>query len=476
MKNQALKSIDKEDKRNLIIDVAANLFSEFGFHEVNMEMVAKQAGIAKGTIYNYFKSKEDLYFAINETRLTKLISELEKKFKDQVSVLDDLRGFVIHIFMFLLKYKDFFLIFQRTRLKKQQLKSKTLEEKIQTLKDLLKSILKEGVDKKIFKDLDLCLASDIILGMIYSAVLRNINRDIHEPVVVKEREELFNLVRDSVIAILSKTPPLDGKTILLTRSMGQSKDEVDMLTQSGAEVINLPVLKIVPPTSWKRCDDAIKNFNQFEYVIFTSQNSVDWFLKRLELFEKIDELKSKKIIAIGSKTESKIIELGFDVFYKPQKFNSQTLAEELINKIGKGEKVLLPQSEIGKDFLEQSLSDAGIYVERFPVYNVDVPELEDVLDQIKKINEKEIDIFVFTSPSTFDNFLKLMRINSPLEYFKNKTIAVIGPTTREHIKKYGINVQIEPNKSTMAELVNQIIIFFQKMNTSNSKNSKKIEK
>lgn len=134
MKSHTLKSIDKEDKRNLIIDVAANLFSEFGFHEVNMEMVAKQAGIAKGTIYNYFKSKDDLYFAINETRLTKLILELERKFKEQADVIEDLRGFVIHTFMFLLKYKDFFLIFQRTRLKKQQLKSNTLEEKFKHLK------------------------------------------------------------------------------------------------------------------------------------------------------------------------------------------------------------------------------------------------------------------------------------------------------------------------------------------------------
>lgn len=462
MKNNLAKQIDKQEKRNLIIDVAANLFSEYGYHEVNMEIVAKQAGIAKGTIYNYFRSKEELYFAINETRLSKLISELEKKFQKQASVFDDLRGFVIHVFMFLLKYSDFFLIFQRTRLKKQQLKSKSLEDKIQRLKDLLKDILREGVEKKIFKDLNTCFASDLILGMIYTAVLRNINRDIRDPDVIEEREELFNLVRDTVIAIPSKTNPLNGKTILITRSLGQSKSDIEKLTQLGAEVINLPTLKIVPPTSWKKCDDAIKNLRLYDYVIFTSQNSVEWFLKRLELFESLDELKSRKIIAIGAKTEAKISESGLKVFYKPEKFNSDSLASELIYLIKPNEKVLMPQSEIGNDLIEKELNKYGIEVIRVPVYNVDIPELEDVAEQIKKINEKEIDLFVFTSPSTFDNFLKLMKIGTPKTFFENKLIAAIGPTTRTHIENYGIRVEIEPNQSTFESLINSIIKHFEK--------------
>lgn len=461
MKNHLAKQIEKLEKRNLIIDVAANLFSEYGFHEVNMEIVAKKAGIAKGTIYNYFRSKEELYFAINETRLSKLISELEKKFQEQISVLDDLRGFVIHVFMFLLKYNDFFLIFQRTRLKKQQLKSKSLEEKIQRLKDLLEDILREGVEKKIFKDLNTCFASDLILGMIYTAVLRNINRDIRDPDVVKEREELFNLVKDAVIAIPSKINPLNGKTILITRSLGQSKSDIEKLTQLGAEVINLPTLKIVPPTSWKKCDDAIKNLCLYDYVIFTSQNSVEWFLKRLELFESLDELKSKKIISIGSKTESKISDSGFKVFYKPEKFNSESLASELIDFINPNEKVLMPQSEIGNDLIEKELIKYGIEVTRVPVYNVDIPDLEDVADQIKKINEREIDLFVFTSPSTFDNFLKLMKIKIPKSYFDDKLIAAIGPTTKTHIENLGIKVEIEPNQSTIESLINSIIKHFE---------------
>lgn len=451
----------KVEKRDLIIDAAALLFSEFGFHEVNMELVAKKAGIAKGTIYNYFKSKEELYFAINETRLNRLISELERKFKEQISVIDDLKGFTIHLFMFLLKYRDFFLIFQRTRLKKQPLKSKNLELNIARLKEMLSNILKEGVETKVFKNLDICFTSDLILGMIYSAVLRNINRDIHDEIVIKEREALFSFIKNSVIANVSSNP-LDGKTILITRSMGQSEENVGRLIELGAEVISLPTLKIVPPTSWSECDNAIKNFNEYELVIFTSQNAVDWFLRRLELFEKTDELKPKKIIAIGSKTEQKLNEFGFEIFFKPRKFSSEGLVDELKNIIQPGQKVLFPQSEIGNEFIKNELENYGAMVERVHVYNVDIPELEDVSDQIRILNEREVDIFVFTSPSTFNNFLKLLKIDSPEEFFKDKVIAVIGPTTRKHIENFGLLVQIEPAKSTFEDLTEAIIKFYEK--------------
>lgn len=450
----------KIEKRDLIIDTAAQLFSEYGFHEVNMELVARKAGIAKGTIYNYFKSKEELYFAINESRLTKLITELERKFKEQISVLDDLKGFTIHLFMFLLKYKDFFLIFQRTRLKKQPIKSRTLEANIARLKEMLSNILKEGCEKKVFKDLDICFTADLILGIIYSAVLRNLNRDIHDEQVINEREKLYEFIKESVIANISSNP-LDGKTILITRSLGQSDEDAGKLKELGAEVIFLPTLKIVPPTSWIDCDNAIKKINEYDYVIFTSKNTVDWFLKRLEIHDEVNSLNNKKIIVIGSKTEEKLLENGLNVFFKPKKFSSEGLVEELKNVLKSGDKVLLPQSEIGNDFIKSELEKIGIVIDRVAVYNVYIPELEDVSEQIELLNKREVDLFVFTSPSTFDNLLKLLKIDSPLQFFRNKIIAVIGPTTRKHIEKFGLTVHIEPEVSTFEELLKSIIKYFE---------------
>ncbi len=149
-------------------------------------------------------------------------------------------------------------------------------------------------------------------------------------------------------------------------------------------------------------------------------------------------------------------------FLKPQKFSGKGLVDELKSILRKGQKILLPQSEIGNDFIKNEIEKLGWMVDRVPVYNVDIPELEDIAEQIKSMNEKEIDVFVFTSPSTFDNFLKIMRIDSPHSFFKNKTIAVIGPTTRKHIESFGLSVHIEPKTSTFEELTNSIINYFEK--------------
>jgi AcrR family transcriptional regulator len=87
------------NKKEIIIDTAANLFSEFGFHEINMDMIAKKAGIAKGTIYNYFKSKEIALQLLQSARGSYLISQalsiaveqmrkVEPKYREESNIQD----------------------------------------------------------------------------------------------------------------------------------------------------------------------------------------------------------------------------------------------------------------------------------------------------------------------------------------------------------------------------------------------------
>ena len=66
-------------KRGKIIEAASVLFSQKNYHEVMMEDVARLASLAKGTVYNYFYSKEDLYFSIMQQRMEKLTSSLKAK-------------------------------------------------------------------------------------------------------------------------------------------------------------------------------------------------------------------------------------------------------------------------------------------------------------------------------------------------------------------------------------------------------------
>src|SRR5688572_22243770 len=65
-----------EQKRRDILAVAARLFGSKPFHEVRLEDIAAEARIGKGTIYIYFRSKEDLYVAIGRDEFTAMVGKL----------------------------------------------------------------------------------------------------------------------------------------------------------------------------------------------------------------------------------------------------------------------------------------------------------------------------------------------------------------------------------------------------------------
>ena len=79
MNQTSKKESNKILKRKKIIDSASQLFSQMSYHEVMMEDVAKRAAIAKGTVYNYFETKEDLYFSIMKLRMENLVYSLKNK-------------------------------------------------------------------------------------------------------------------------------------------------------------------------------------------------------------------------------------------------------------------------------------------------------------------------------------------------------------------------------------------------------------
>ena len=74
---------------------------------------------------------------------------------------------------------------------------------------------------------------------------------------------------------------------------------------------------------------------------------------------------------------------------------------------------------------------------------------------IEQLNSRKPDVFIFTSPSTFENFLLIMNINNPVSYFKNYDVAAIGPTTKSAIENSKVKVSIMPDEFTIKGLGKQ---------------------
>ena len=88
----------KPNKRALITDAAVIVFAERGFHQARISDIARRAGVADGTIYLYFKNKEDLLLSIFEEKMDFMLDGLEKALDGVEDPLDRVRRFAIFHF------------------------------------------------------------------------------------------------------------------------------------------------------------------------------------------------------------------------------------------------------------------------------------------------------------------------------------------------------------------------------------------
>ena len=75
--------------------------------------------------------------------------------------------------------------------------------------------------------------------------------------------------------------PLFGKRILVTRPREQAAELVELLEAMGAEAIEAPMIRIVPPDDYGPLDDACAHAGEFDWIVFSSANAVDAFIDRL---------------------------------------------------------------------------------------------------------------------------------------------------------------------------------------------------
>ncbi|HSD62197.1 MAG TPA: uroporphyrinogen-III synthase [Ignavibacteriaceae bacterium] len=450
-------------KRSKIIEAASLLFAQKNYHEVMMEDVAKLASLAKGTVYNYFSSKEELYFSIMQQRMEKLISSLKNKIADEKTSIDSLHSFIIHVYMFMMKYQTFFLMYQKESLKAENEICSELCTLERDLKNMLKSIIKSGKNENLFREIDEDFAVDLILGSVYGSVSRGIEKRYDEEEMIKDRERTYEFIVTGLFSGFDNNQllPLKNKTIVITRMIEQSKESSEIFQKLGAEVITFPTLEIMPPDSWKDFDDIVKKQSKIDFIIFTSAHAVNMFIKRCEELSLKFDFNRIRIVAVGSKTAGICEKNNIPVHIIPKEFSGDGVIEELTEYDLEGKVIFIPRSAIGREELPDGLKKRGAKIKTASVYNIGLPSEENIVEYKEKLKKSNPDLFVFTSPSTFVNFLEIQNIADPIKYFAGYTVAVIGPTTKAALEKKKVKVDIIPKEFTLEGLVKSIVEFYQ---------------
>ncbi len=253
---------------------------------------------------------------------------------------------------------------------------------------------------------------------------------------------------------------LKNRQILITRDAKQTASFTKDIERHGGKAICFPTIAITGHESWESVDEALTRLSDYDWIVFTSANSVKYFVNRMR--SKRIEYPAARIAAIGSKTNNLLQEIGLDAHLLPENFTAPSLVEAFEHKDVQNKRFLLPVSDIAREELYNGLQNLGAHVDRLVVYQNRLNEPDNKDEVLAAIQKGKIDVLTFFSPSAVFNFAEI--VGPPtLETVRETStaIAVIGPTTADAVRKAGLKPHIVPEKSTSEDLLNAILDYYQ---------------
>ena len=195
--------------------------------------------------------------------------------------------------------------------------------------------------------------------------------------------------------------PLLGKKILVTRARSQASKLTTALEELGAECIEAPAIKIVPPVdNYEALDKAIGQLDKYNWLIFTSINGVEHFWHRLVAGGKDARVLYKaRICAIGAATAQALASHGITADVVPERYQAEGIIEALDNELIAGTKILIPRAAEARALLPEALTKAGAQVDVVVAYETVMGDAEAV-EIRNSLAKGEIDVVTFTSSST----------------------------------------------------------------------------
>jgi len=247
---------------------------------------------------------------------------------------------------------------------------------------------------------------------------------------------------------LLKSPNMDlrGKTILITRAASQSAELCEGLSRLNARVIECPAIEITPIDDWTHVDRAISDLDSYHWLLFTSANAVDLFMKRVE-----GKRRFPNVAVVGSATAKKLARWNLPVSLVPESYRAEGLLEAFPSDLN-GVRILFPRAETARELLPEELRRRGARVDVLTVYRT---AKADRLGDFRQILAGEhIDCVVFSSPSTIRFMAEA--VEDLASTLKGISIAVIGPVTQRAAEALGLKVSIQPEHATVPNLIEAI--------------------
>jgi uroporphyrinogen-III synthase len=251
---------------------------------------------------------------------------------------------------------------------------------------------------------------------------------------------------------------LSGRRIAVTRAREQASELSGLLAALGAEVIELPLIRVSKEISKDALADVMLELGGYDWIVFTSANGVRFFFEEFfRLFDDIRALGLLRFACVGDATARAIAEVHLKIECQPKISTAVALADELIatGSLDSG-KVLVVTGNLNRDTLVTKLEAARAIVDCLQVYKTEKTDLS-AEPAAEDFRARGADAILFASSSAVQSFVDQAGALKLGKAARRPLAGSIGPQTGETMKKAGMPIDFEAKTPSLDGLVAALV-------------------
>jgi len=292
----------------------------------------------------------------------------------------------------------------------------------------------------------------VVAGLLRTLPSRAVEADVTPPAM---------LIIGEVVRLRRKLAwferrPLFGRRVVVTRARAQASGLAAKLESLGADVVEMPTIRIEPPEDPAALRQVVGELDAFDWIVFTSVNAVDAFFAAIgQAGLDSRALHGSRICAIGPATAARLGRLGLRADAQPEKFATAEIVNTLaaIQDLA-GAAVLCPRSDVAPADLADTLAARGALVRAVTAYHT-VPDCSGAERVAELLAAGQVHWITFTSSSTVRNFFRAVAADAVRS--SGARMVSIGPVTSAALAEFELAANVEADPHTTGGLVDAIL-------------------
>jgi len=248
--------------------------------------------------------------------------------------------------------------------------------------------------------------------------------------------------------------PLSGQRVVVTRAYEQVAEFSRKLRDHGAEVLEVPCIRIEAPTAREPLVEALAGLGSYDWMVFTSANGVDMFFGFFfRAFEDLRDLGAVRLAAVGPGTAARLRGLHLKVDVTPKVHEGREIAKALkgFMSLEQPRQILL-RAEVASPDLPRLLEAEGAIVDDVACYRT-VAETADRTGDAARMMARGAEWVTFTSGSTVGQFHARFDLPEFKRRYPGVRTASLGPETTEALRQLSVTPAVEAEPHTMDGLI-----------------------